>query len=58
MNQFPDSASCVAIRPAPLFASSWIALFRVIRCSLGGRRDCTPPRAKARCDAEPASTRH
>lgn len=38
MGHFSDSANGVVARPVPLFASSWIALFRAIRNRLGNTR--------------------
>ncbi len=38
MNQLSNCVDDIVANPAPLFASSWIALFRVIRCSLEGLR--------------------
>lgn len=36
MNEVKHSAKRVAARPAPLFASSWLALFSLLRSSLLG----------------------
>ena len=39
MNQYGNSAGSVLAQPIPLFNSSWMALFVVIRHSLSGRHD-------------------
>jgi hypothetical protein len=36
MNQISNSANSVAAQPVQLFASSWIALFLMIRSSIAG----------------------
>ena len=42
MNPMNDSADAIVVRPVPLFASSWAALFAVIRYSLADRSDDSP----------------
>ena len=39
MNPMNDNADSVVVRPVPLFASSWVALFAVIRHSLADRTE-------------------
>ncbi len=57
MNQFDNSTSGACANQVPLFASSWVALFFVIRHSLAGRRVDEAPAAQP-SNPEYLRTRH
>lgn len=43
INEVKQSADSVAVRPVPLFASSWVALFSFLRSNLQGEAGAVAP---------------
>ena len=46
MNQTKNRMTDVMVRPVPMFASTWVALYCLLRKSLGKPRDAADPHAE------------